>query len=176
MRSPSLVLIATALAGCLEFGKVDDAKVPGDLLGMYAVTGELEETTCGEGALGASDQWQFEVKLSRTEQDLYWHNGREAIVGSIGPDGRSFAFQTRIEVEAVPASRGRAACRVARDDSASGRLSATGPDVESFDGSLEFRFRALQGTDCALWLGSEGAPATLPCAMKYALSAERQDD
>jgi hypothetical protein len=167
---------ACLTVGCLDFGKVDDAKAPGDLLGIYGVTGELDESSCGEGALGASERWSFDVKLTRYEDDLYWLNGAEAIVGSIGKDGRSFSFETRVEKEVQPAERGRPACIVARDDRASGRLSDSGTDVESFEGELEFGYRALEGADCTSWIGTPGSVARLPCSMSYTMSAERREE
>lgn len=169
-------LLSLFWAGCLDYGKVDDAKAPGDLLGIYAVEGELDESSCGEGALGAGDRWSFDVKLTRYEDDLYWLNGAEAIVGSIEKDGRSFSFETRVEKEIVPAGKGHAACIVARDDRANGRLSDSGTDVEGFEGELKFGYRALEGADCTTWIGTPGSVAKLPCSISYDLSAERKDD
>jgi hypothetical protein len=170
------LLLVCLSAGCLDYGKVDDAKAPGDLLGIYGVEGKLEESSCGEGALGAAEHWSFDVKLTRYEDDLYWLNGAEAIVGSIARDGRSFSFQTRIEKEVQPGKHGRAACIVARDDRASGRLSDSGTDVEGFEGELSFGYRALEGADCTGWIGTPGSVLRLPCDMSYSMSAERRDD
>ena len=175
MRLP-FVLLCFVASGCLEFGKVDDAKAPGDMLGIFAVQSKLEESTCGEEALGAGDRWDFDVKLSRTDRDLYWLNGREAIVGSIESDGRSFSFETRIEQELTPGKPGRPGCSVARDDMATGRLSSSSSDVESFSGSLRFRFRELDGSNCSEWVSTEGAVAALPCSITYTMSAERRSD
>jgi len=127
------------LAGCLNFRKVDDAKAPGDMLGVYQVDGELSESSCGSGALGATDSWSFEVKLSRFENDLYWLNGKETIVGDIASDGRSFSITSKVEVQITEAGRGAAGCRVVRQDQAKGRLSDSGSDVESFDGRFYLR-------------------------------------
>ena len=169
-------MAACLVSGCLDYGKVDDAKAPGDLLGMYAVSGRLDESSCGEGALGASKTWAFDVKLTRYNRDLYWLNGREAIVGDIAQDGRSFTFESGIQVEVSPAERGRDACRIARDDTAAGVLSDSGTDVESFEGKLEFGYRELEGSDCSSWIGTSGAVAKLPCSMSYDMSAERRDE
>jgi hypothetical protein len=99
-------LLALGLGSCLNFRKVDDAKAPGDLLGVYEVEGELTESTCGEGALGASDSWSFEVKLSRMENDIYWLNGKETIVGDIANDGRSFSIVSKVLVTVSEPGRG----------------------------------------------------------------------
>lgn len=166
-------LIPLVLGGCLEFGKVDDAKAPGDLLGVYSVIGTLDDTTCGAGALAAEDPWSFEVKLSRYRRDLYWLNGREAIVGSIDDGGRAFAFDTRVEIEVQAPLRGHPGCVISRVDRARGELSADGIDVESFEGSLSFDFNAAQGSDCLDWMAEESVPA-IPCSVDYDLTAERE--
>lgn len=175
MRLP-FVLVCFVVSGCLNFGEVDDAKAPGDMLGIFAVESKLKESTCGDDALGSGERWDFDVKLSRSDRDLFWMNGRESIVGSIESDGRSFSFETRIEQVVTPSRPGRPGCSVTRDDMATGRLSDSGSDVESFSGSLRFRFRALGSSDCSAWIGSEGAVAALPCTITYSMSAERKSD
>ena len=166
-------LMPLLLGGCLEFGKVDDAKAPGDLLGVYSVVGTLDDTTCGAGALAAEDPWSFEVKLSRYQRDLYWLNGREAIVGSIEKDGRSFAFDTRVEIEVQAPLRGHPGCVISRVDRARGELSADDTDVESFEGSLSFDFSATPGSDCLDWMAAESVPQ-IPCSVDYELDADRE--
>ena len=116
------------------------------------------------------------MKLTRYQRDLYWLNGREAIVGSIAQDGRSFSFESGIEVEVSPKERGRAGCRVRRDDTAVGVLSDSGTDVKSFEGKLEFGYRELEDSDCSDWIGTPGAVSKLPCSMSYVMSAERQGE
>lgn len=165
--------VSLLLGGCLEFGKVDDAKAPGDLLGVYSVVGSLDDTTCGGGALKADDPWSFDVKLSRYQRDLYWLNGREAIVGDIEKDGVSFSFDTRVEIEVQAPLRGLPGCRISRADRARGELSADDTDVDSFEGSLDFDFTPVAGSDCTDWMAQEAVPA-LPCSVEYDLEAERQ--
>lgn len=165
--------LALPLAGCLNFRKVDDAKAPGDLLGTYEVQGKLEDSTCGQGALGADDTWGFEVKLSRFENDLYWLNGRETIVGDIGKDGRTFSFQSAVEATIAEPGRGKPGCAVHRTDDASGRLSDTGADVESFEGTLGYTYQAVSGSDCSDWVGTTGAVSVLPCKITYSILGER---
>lgn len=176
MRTCVRVLLPVAClssSGCLEFGKVDDAKQPGDLLGTYDVSAKLEQSTCGDGALGAVETWRFQIKLSRYENDLYWLNGREAIVGSIGKDGRSFSFDSRVEVDIPPEESGDAECRIRREDSATGKLSDDATDVEEFEGELSFRYGLVADSSCDGFLLSPGAPARLPCTIGYTMSARR---
>jgi hypothetical protein len=160
-------------SGCLEFGKVDDAKQPGDLLGTYDVSASLEQATCGSGAFGSTESWRFQVKLSRFESDLYWLNGREAIVGSIGKDGRTFSFDSRVDVDIPPEESGDAECRIRREDSATGKLSADGIDVETFEGELSFRYGIAGDSNCDGFLLTPGAPARLPCTIGYTMTGAR---
>lgn len=172
MRSLSPVLLSCLLtAACGEGGH---GGIPGQELGTYDVMAEMARSSCGEGALGATDPWQFEVRLSRADRELFWLNGREAIAGRLDADGVSFAFETRVEVEAMPAERGRKACVVSRSDEAQGVLSATGDDVQAFSGSLEFGYIALEGSDCSPLIGVAGGFEALPCSMTYELDATHQ--
>jgi len=173
MRTHALVCLALSSGGCLNFGKVDDAKIPGDLLGTYGVAGALMESSC-DGALAATDPWKFDVKLSRFHEDLYWINGREVIAGGIDPDGVTFAFSTRVEGEVMPGGRGRPACTLSRADSAKGRLSSKTLDVEAFDARLTFTFSALEGSDCEGFIGSPEGVSGLPCTVSYDLSGTRK--
>ena len=173
MLRSALLLLALPLASCLNFRKVDDAKAPGDMLGVFQVQGELKDSSCGEGALGATATWAFEVKLSRLENDLYWLNGRETIVGDIASDGRSFSIKSAVEVTVSEPGRGKKGCKVLRTDDAEGRLSDSGSDVESFDGTLGYRYAVVSGSDCSDWVGTEGAVTILPCSMSYGIRGER---
>jgi len=166
----TLVLLACA-AGCGEGGK--DPKVPGDALGTFRVHAALESSSCGPGALGSTDVWEFDVQLSRRGSDLYWLNGAEAIPGSIAPDGVSFAFESRVAVEVEPRRAGRIGCTIYRNDQASGLLSAAGTDVTSFSGRLRFGYSPEPSSDCGVAIGVEGGFATLPCEMAYDLSGVR---
>jgi hypothetical protein len=176
MRSFALLSVAVLSSGCLNFGKVDDAKVPGELLGTYDVSGTLEDSSCGVGALGSTDKWDFDVKLSRFHEDIYWMNGREVISGGIEPDGVSFSFVTRVEGEIIPAGRGRPGCVLSRADRADGRLSSQTLDVESFEATLNFAYSAVEGTDCEEWVGTPEAVVALPCTMTYDLAGLRKPE
>lgn len=172
----SVALVAFGSSGCLNFGKVDDAKIPGDLLGTYAVEGTLLDSSCGEGALGATDPWNFDVKLSRFHEDIYWINGRAVISGGIEPDGVTFSFSTRVEGEVVPPGRGQPGCVLSRSDRADGELSSKTLDVESFEARLTFAFSAGEGSECEEWVGSPGFVAALPCSMTYDLTGLRTSE
>jgi hypothetical protein len=171
-----VVCLAVTASGCLNFGKVDDAKIPGELLGTYAVEGSLIQSSCGEGALGSAERWDFDVKLSRFHEDLYWINGREVIPGGLSSDGVTFSFSTRVEGEVAPKRRGRAACVLSRSDSAKGTLSSNTLDVEGFEATLTFAYSAVEGSDCEGWVGTPEAVVTLPCAISYDLAGTRQDE
>jgi hypothetical protein len=175
MRQPLVALLGLTLASCLDFRKVDDAKAPGDMLGMYDVTGKLASSTCGDGALGAGNTWNFQVKLTRQENDIYWLNGQETLVGDIANDGRSFSIQSGVQVVVSQPGRGQPGCAVNRRDDAEGKLSDSGTDVESFEGTLGFSYESAKGGDCSEWVGTEGAVAVLPCSLTYALDGLRSN-
>lgn len=164
------ILTLTACSG------TKDPKIPGDELGTYDVVATLESSTCGPGALGSKDVWQFQVKLSRDGQVLYWLNGAEAISGSVASDGTSFAFDSRVLVEAIPPGKGQAGCNISRIDSGSGTLSSSTLDVASFSGHLRYGFQPTNGSECEALLGVEGGFYALPCEMDYGISATRHPE
>src|SRR5258708_13120032 len=83
-------------SGCV--GHAQDAHEPGDRLGTYHATGKLVNDSCQAAVLGVTSEWQFDVKLSRMTDTLYWLNGQEAIPGTIAKDGKSFAFPSGVDV------------------------------------------------------------------------------
>lgn len=171
MRRIPFVLAGVLALGCGNLGK--DAKTPGDPLGTYHVTGKLQSSTCGPGALGSSDVWEFDVKLSRDGTDLYWLTGKDVIPGRVAADGVTFAFDARVVVPVEQAGRGKTGCTIVRHDTASGELASTGKDVTSFDGLMRFGYTADAASDCSDVLGVEGGLAMLPCEMSYNLAATR---
>jgi len=168
----ALVVLCLCVAGCS--GK--DPKVPGESLGTYAVTATMTSSTCGPGALGAKDLWEFEVKLSQDGHDLYWLNGAEAIPGDIAGDGVSFGFDSHVIVNAIEAGKGQPGCAISRTDTGSGTLSSAEPPVASFQGTLRYGFTALAGSDCQALMAVEGGFHALPCEMTYGLKGTRSGD
>jgi len=173
MRRLLAVLALGLCAGCWDMGRGADAHIPGTELGTYRVLGTLVDATCGAGAAGSPDTWEFAVKLSKLDDELYWLNGREAIPGRIAADGVSFAFDTRVEVDIAPAGGGSDGCRMLRGDQASGKLSSATLDVASFAGRLQFSYAPAEGADCSTLIGVAGGFERLPCEMSYDLEAQR---
>lgn len=171
MRPAPLVLAASLALGCGNLGK--DAKIPGDELGTYHVIGRLETSTCGPGALGSSDLWEFDVKLSRDRGELYWLNGQDVVPGRVAADGVTFGFDTEVVIPVRDAGRGRLGCTVVRRDTAAGTLTVSGAEVPSFAGRMRFGYTARESSDCSELVGVEGGFAFLPCEMSYDLTAVR---
>jgi hypothetical protein len=173
LKGVLVLALALPLAGCGALGN-KDLDVPGTSLGSYHVVGHLTDSTCGPGALGSTSLWDFDVKLSRDGNVLYWLNGQDAIPGEIATDGTSFGFQTTVTVQAQAAGQGQAGCSVTRTDSAQGELDVEGQtDVPAFTGTLDFGYAADAAADCSSLVGVQGGLATLPCDMSYSLSAQR---
>ncbi len=174
MRALGWIVICAAVFGCSELvGGGKDAKIPGEPLGTFHVIGQLEASSCGPGAVGSSDVWEFDVRLSRDGADLYWLNGAEAIWGSVAADGTSFSFDTQVAVPAIEAGKGQPGCTIIRSDSASGSLSSPSLDVRSFTGRLRFGYMPQGGSDCSPLMGVEGGFSMLPCEMSYLVEATR---
>src|SRR5690606_12198589 len=118
-------------------------------LGMFQVVAELVESDCGKGALGSSDVWEFEVKLSKDYDQLFWLNGREVIPGVLARDGKTFEIESRVEVEVLEPARGGAGCTLNRRDHASGTLGFEKEAVSSFEGMLTFSYMTVGESNCA---------------------------
>jgi hypothetical protein len=168
----AIALFALLALGCS--GKKDD-KVPGDELGSYHVISKLTTSTCGPGALGSSDVWEFDVKLSKDGHDLYWVSGPEPVPGSLAADDVSFAFAVDVVVDAIPAGKGETGCIIKRSDSGSGTLSSPTPPVTGFQGALRFGFQPQTGSDCQALMGVEGGFYALPCEMDYSMTAAKKE-
>lgn len=171
MRRGVVCAVLLLCVGCVGHGQ--DAYEPGDRLGTFHATGNLTNDTCQAPVLGVTSQWQFDVKLSREANTIYWLNGEEAIPGTIASDGTSFAFQSGVDVTLQAAQGAQAGCVILRSDTASGVLSSSSTDVSSFAIGMSFGYSIETGSECAGWVGVQGGFAALPCMVSYNLTAER---
>lgn len=168
-----LFLCATVVASAGCVGHAQDAHEPGDRLGTFHATGTLLSDTCQAAVLGVTNDWAFDVKLSREETTLYWLNGEEAIPGTISANGTAFGFQSGVEVTMQPAQGAQPGCIILRSDAASGELSSKTSDVKSFHVNMSFTYSVKSGTQCAGYVGVTDGFAALPCSVSYSLSAKR---
>lgn len=169
------VCALTAVACSAPAEPEHDGKVPGTLLGTFAVQGAIRSDDCGADLLGAPDPWRFEVRLSRFQRDLYWLNGREAIVGEIDEDDATFRFSTRVDIP-IGGRRDAAMCVVSRYDRAEGSLSLEGDELLGFEGRLEFEYRSKDDSECLEIIVLPGSVNNLPCRIAYRIRAVRADD
>ena len=173
MRAPAAVLALLLLTGgCVDFGD-QDAHVPGDELGQYHVAASLEASDCGENALSAPDEWEFDVRLSRDASDLFWLNGAEVIAGQIASDGTSFEFLAQVAVPIEAPQGNQPGCTVVREDHATGRLVGSGNEITGFSGTLRYGYQPDPESDCSPLVGAPGGFAALPCEMSYSMDATR---
>ncbi|SRR5260221_5839738 len=162
---PALVgLLALGCSGALAKG---DGRAFGEDMGRFHVSAKLDTSTCGAHAIGAPDDWQFDVVLSRDPPHLYWNTGANAVEGALDEDGMHFTLASRMVVGSGGASA--AACAVVRDDHATGTLDDA-TKARHFDGTLEYRFAAEHPSGCS-GLAVESGFAALPCEMGYRLAA-----
>lgn len=174
MRSVCLGLLCALplTVGCIDWSKSKSVNDPGEEIGTYAVAASLEENSCGEGALGMTSTWGFDVELSQDGDVVYWDAGGGPVEGEIDED--SFKFESKVIIDMRQgAPEGLAPCSVERVDLASGKLSGE-EDPESFQGEMKFGFSATEGSNCAdLVQGPNAILLGLPCKAEYALSAKR---
>lgn len=139
----------------------------GDDLGTFHVAATEATNSCGQGALGAPERFDFDVELSRADSEIFWN-------GTNGGEIRaSLAFQVaasvRVEVPVRPPS---APCVLTREDRIAGALFAdTSGAITGFDADMRYEFAAEEACDQAE-LASSGL-MQVPCVLSYELAAER---
>jgi len=170
-----LLALLPVLAGCDDIFGTRDAHQPGAQLGTFHVVGTRVSNTCGEGALGTTPTWEFDVDLARDDGVLYWDNGAEVVSCALADDDKTFSVETLIVVNMrSEETTGYGPCSVRRRDVASGALSDAGEDVKKFTATLAYDFAPTEGSQCwDLVEGEQPIFAALPCAMTYTLSATR---
>lgn len=171
-RLLALLVPSLCFAGCLEG---EDSRLPGDSLGTFRVVATLESSSCGPGALGSPELWEFDVQLSRESSVLYWLNGEEAVGGNIASDGRSFSIESTSIIDLAESRPGVLGCSIGRRDTATGTLDNETTDVPAFTGSLAYGYVPLGESDCSGAIGVEGGFAALPCEIRYTMTAKRTE-
>jgi hypothetical protein len=156
-----------ACAACSGVFAKDDGRAFGDDLGRFHIAAVLDSTTCGANALGAPDNWQFDVVLSRDKSRFFWNTNENAVEGTVDDQGR-FSLEAENVVN-TGGSDAKNACVIVRTDVAKGTFDDP-TAARAFDGSLEYTF-APQGTvDCSE-VAVESGLGSLPCSMSYRMKA-----
>lgn len=171
-------LLGLWTAGCVEAFGDKNPYEPGDPLGTFHVKASQTENNCGDGALGAPPQWEFDVKLAWEDDSLFWNSGGQVIVGTLSADRSSFEIATDVVQDMRTAEdAGKPACSIARHDVAKGTLTVEGEGVSAASGTLSYAFAPTSGSSCADLVDSE-APlfVALPCSISYSFDAPRTGD
>lgn len=149
----------------------DDGRAFGDDIGRFRVAATLDSSSCGANALGAPENWQFDVVLSRDEPRLFWNTNASAVEGTVDARGH-FAFESQSVVNAGGGAQrdAGAGCAIVRKDVAAGTLDDPSA-ARAFEGSLEYSFSPQGTADCSAAMLENGI-LTLPCSMSYRMKAE----
>ncbi len=137
-------------------------------MGFYAVTGTLQNNSCGD----APSPWAFRVELRKEttpSAKLYWSQGDMPVSSPLAADGKaSFVAESSHVVRAATAKV--AGCTVYRKDTVDLVLD---PTQTKFAGSLSYTFAAGDGSECED-LSAAGIDS-LPCSVSYTLDATSAD-
>ncbi len=172
LGTAALLVFGSALASCLGHA----AEGPGEVLGKFHVEAKAKSNECGEGALGMTETWEYDVELRRTADLILWDNGKDIVEGRLEKDDRQFSFEITFDVDMrteedpawVPD------CTITRTDRARGSLANASDDVEGFTGRFSYVFEPTEGSDCTNLYGPEGPLFhLLPCTVEYEVVAER---
>lgn len=152
---------------------------PGEPVGAFHVTAKLVANSCGQ----ASNPWEFDVRLRHEETTLYWVQGSVPVSGKV--DASAHVVLTSTSSDTVrPADTRAAGCVLTRDDKLDVILSdaASGAAVDpatttSFVGTLAYHFGTTSDSDCSDQTTAGGGEfTTLPCDVRYELTAKRTGD
>ncbi|EYF07559.1 hypothetical protein [Chondromyces apiculatus] len=178
MRKLTLLLaVLPALVGCDKLLGSPTSEQPGGQLGTFHVTGTRASNTCGEGALGATPTWEFNIDLAHEEGTIYWGTGTGYAAGVLAADEVSFSVVSTSVVDMrTEETLAYPPCSIERRDTATGTLDeAVGDEpVPGFTGRMTYQFAPTADSECIDLVAGE-APlfATLPCSMAYALEGVR---
>lgn len=149
----------------------DDDGAPANI-GSFHLGLHLLESSCGEGALGLSDSWSFDVKLSHDGTTATWSSGGATVQGDFDEDARTldFASGVNIDMRADDAPGTKPACTIQRQDRAIFTLDSLS-SPKALNGDLTYTFTPASNSNCAdLVFGSTPQFTDLPCEMHYKVS------
>jgi len=190
MRNRALALtasIATLCVGCSDVFGNKDPHAPGDPVGLYKITADVDaSSTCAEAAAAAPRPWIFEVTLRRDKSNGYWVASDEPIVGTIDDKGAiAFHSVTRVTVHGPDKVKQVGTCIIDRTDDFTGTLAgepSTSDGVKSFSGTLRYGYTVEPGSDCSDVVGpvteDRKSPifSTMPCDVRFKVNAARIGD
>lgn len=159
--------------------------LPGEVVGTYKVTMELEENSCGNAAVYPLDGNKYSVELREDDKHAYWRiPGQTPIEGSY--DEPSFEFEYGSVVATAMADGGTRGCRLVQTELLTGRVALSDAGVQDVDldagesadddrtgvmlvGQHELNISPEPGGDCSEALPPKGAFEKLPCRLRYQL-------
>jgi hypothetical protein len=175
---PRYLLGICSLAACQP--------LPGEVVGTYAVTMELEENTCGNAAVHPLDGNKYSVELREDDEHAYWRiPSQTPIEGSYNAPRFEFELESLV-ASSVP-DGGTLPCRLIQTELLTGRVALSDAGVTDVDldageseedergkglmllGKHELNISAEPGGDCSEALPPKGAFQKLPCVLRYQL-------
>jgi hypothetical protein len=142
----------------------------GDDLGTFGVVATETENTCGPGALGSSERFDFEVDLSRAHSELFWNGA----VGGRIDSSLAFELRAAVRVELRPATPSDPGCVIDRTDEIAGVLEEQASQgVTGFAAVMSYAFASESAEGCTEGVPQESGLPVLPCRLDYMLAARR---
>jgi len=167
---------AAGLTGCMADPQDARMRVPGEYIGTFEVRAALTDSTCGPGTLEAAGLWEFEVQLSNDKDCLYWNSGGDSVCGAQSSNRETFSFKSEGSWTLLESKPGRPGCVIWRQDIATGTWKPKDDErFVAFDGKLSYAYAPGVGSVCDDQLAAAEL-TTLPCLVRYDLSATRKDD
>lgn len=162
----SLVLLGLACSGPPGAGRT-----LGDDLGTFRVVANEAANTCGPGALGSRETFDFALDLSREHSELFWNGSvRGRIDASL-----AFEFQAEVRIELRAPRNADPGCTLRRSDAMTGVLEEDpAAGIVGFTGAMSYSVSSDTAEGCTQSELAESGLRVVPCRLEYTLEAERE--
>ncbi|GAC1351233.1 MAG: hypothetical protein NVS3B20_25230 [Polyangiales bacterium] len=180
-------LLANALLACSGVLGDKNPHAPGDSVGRYRISAEVDATSsCAEAVAAAPRPWTFEVTLRRDGKTAFWIASDTPIVGTLDDKGAlAFHATASVAVHGVDKVHEVGACTIVRTDDFGGAFlgsPATKDGISAFNGTLRYGYQVAPGSDCSDVVGQPSPDrkqpmfSTMPCEVRFHVSAQREGD
>jgi hypothetical protein len=143
----------------------------GDDLGTFRVVATETANTCGAGALGSRESFDFALDLSREHSELFWNGSVRGRVNA----SLAFEFRAEVRLELRAPRNADPGCTLRRSDEMTGVLEEeAAAGIVGFTGAMSYSVSSDTAEGCSLSELAESGLSVVPCRLDYLLEAERE--
>lgn len=161
-----LALLAAACSGPPGAGRT-----LGEDLGTFRVVATESRNTCGPGALGSRESFDFALDLSREHTELFWNGSVRGRVDA----SLAFEFRAEVRIELRAPRNADPGCTLRRSDEMTGVLQdEPSAGIVGFTGAMSYALASDAAEGCTSSELAASGLTIVPCRLEYTLAAERE--